>query len=482
MGCALCLSTSISTSMRPIAWEVAQNGPDLSTSLVDKELTAALEDSGGTLGYGAAKEQAVAIPLQASEQSPPSVALEQAIQAAGAQNDPVGQSGELESLVANTQANYPLSVDMKVGNGDTLMNILTDTGVSYEQAQNVIQCMGKLYNPKKLDVGQNVSVVVDKDAKGDELFIASLRLPVSETASIEVQRDKNDKYSAKTVQVELQREPARANGRIQSSLYEAAMASGVPANVLNEIITAYSYDVDFQRDIHEGDRFDVLFESVQTKDGQAVGSGNVLHAQLHLGDKTLKMYRYTDKTGNVDYYNEKGESLRKALLRTPVNGARITSSFGMRNHPILGYTKMHRGMDFGAPTGTPIYAAGDGTVTFVGKKGGYGNYLSIKHDQKYSTAYAHISRFASGISNGKKVKQGQIVAYVGSTGNSTGPHLHYEVLQNNVQVNPAGLKFKTGNTLSGKELANFKKTVSQLQAQLESTPTLKTNMAMAEER
>lgn len=236
--------------------------------------------------------------------------------------------------------------------------------------------------------------------------------------------------------------------------------------MLAELIKAFSYDVDFQRDVQRGDKLDVLYERMETKEGVPAGYGNVVYAALDLGKQTVKIYRYADKNGNADYYDVKGASVRKALLRTPINGAKITSRFGVRNHPILGYSKMHRGVDFGAPIGTPIYAAGDGTVNFASKKGGYGNYLVIRHSGKYSTAYGHVSRFARDITPGKKVKQGQIVAYVGNSGMSTGPHLHYEVLVNNQQVNPSGVKFKTGAVLGGKELAAFKRTVEQVHAQL----------------
>jgi murein DD-endopeptidase MepM/ murein hydrolase activator NlpD len=286
-------------------------------------------------------------------------------------------------------------------------------------------------------------------------------------------------FEVKKIATPVDRKMARAGGRINSSLYETGISSGIPANLLADVINAYSYDVDFQRDIQPGDAVDVLFERIETKDGTIVGHGNILFAELALSGKTMKVYRYVDKSGNAGYYNEKGESVRKALLRTPINGAKITSGFGMRNHPLLGYSRMHRGVDFGAPTGTPIYAAGDGVVDFLGHKGGYGNYLRIKHNGKYASAYAHISRYAKGIANGRHVKQGQVIAYVGATGMATGPHLHYEILVNNAQVNPSKVKFKTGNVLQGKELASFHKNMEQIHAALNHTPR-KTDMAMAD--
>jgi murein DD-endopeptidase MepM/ murein hydrolase activator NlpD len=379
--------------------------------------------------------------------------------------------------------NFPLSLDLKVQNGDTLISLLSDAGVSYIEAQQVVESIRPVYDPKTLGVGKNIALTLHKepDASGNPI-ISSLSIPLSATSSVELKsnRDGNAErpYDVKKIDIPVEQKLVHAGGAIDSSLYDTGVKSGIPAGLLGEIITAYSYDVDFQRDIKQGDQIDVLFERLQTKDGENVGHGNVLYAELSIGDKPLKIYRFVDKQGNADYYNEKGESLRKELLKTPINGAKITSRFGMRTHPILGYSKMHRGVDFGAPTGTPIYAAGNGTVDFVGQKGGYGNYVRIKHNNTYSTAYAHISRFASGIAPGKKVKQGQIIAYVGSTGASTGPHLHYEVLAGNEQVNPSSMKFKTGTTLKGPELVAFKNSVNDINAKLASVPR-STKLAMA---
>ncbi len=376
--------------------------------------------------------------------------------------------------------NYPLSLAMKVENGDTLMSLLTDAGASYEEAQNAVESIRTVYNVKKLDIGQNVSVVLDKPGNTNQPIIASVKMLTSPTSTVEIVRKKGDNsdFEVKKIIEPVERRLAHAGGRIDSSLYETGMNSGIPAGLLNDIITAYSYDVDFQRDLQPGDAIDVLYERLETRKGAAAGHGNILYAELTIGGEAMRLYRYVDKSGMVDFYNQKGESVRKAMLRTPINGAKITSGYGMRSHPILGYSKMHRGIDFGAPTGTPIYAAGDGTVDFEGRKGGYGNYLRIKHNDKYSSAYGHISRFAANVSPGHHVKQGQIVAYVGATGMATGPHLHYEILINNEQVNPSGVKFKAGNMLADREMAAFRKNMDQIQAQLTNTPR-KTDVAMS---
>ncbi len=374
---------------------------------------------------------------------------------------------------------YSKSLDIKIKKGDTLISVLTNAGIPSDEAHNTFDAIRRVFNPRRLDVGKTISLQLGKDNTGG-LIVRKLNLPISSISTVELNRTDNDDFKVKKVDVPLTKKIARAGGNIDSSIYQTGADIGVPAAMMNEIVNAYSYDVDFQHDIKKGDSIDVLFERMETPNGATAGNGNLIFAELELGDRTLKIYRYVDKNGNADFYNEKGESIRKALLRTPINGARITSGFGMRNHPISGYTKMHRGVDFGAPIGTPIYAAGDGVVESATVKSGYGNYLKIRHNNKYSSAYAHLSRFAGGVSPGKKVKQGQIVAYVGMTGATTGPHLHYEILANNEQVNPANVKFKTGNSLQGKELANFRSNMSKIEARLASVGRGKT-VAMADE-
>lgn len=368
---------------------------------------------------------------------------------------------------ARAPRSYPLALDLKVQRGDTLISMLGDVGVSYDEAQAVVDSIRPIYNPRNLTAGQNISLHLNKepDASGNPV-ISQLSIPISNTSTLEVSHSADSAYDVRKVDVPVEQKLVRTGGTIDSSLYDTGVKSGIPPALLGEIINAYSYDVDFQRDVKQGDALDVLFERNQTAEGEATSYGNILFAELNLNSRPIKIYRYVDRQGSADYYNEKGESLRKALLRTPINGAKITSKFGMRVHPLLGYSKMHRGVDFGAPIGTPIYAAGDGIVEFVGKKGGYGNYVSIKHNNQYNSAYGHISRFASGVAPGRKVKQGQIIAYVGMTGMATGPHLHYEILANHEQINPAGIKFKTGNVLQGKELLAFRENMNSINAKL----------------
>jgi murein DD-endopeptidase MepM/ murein hydrolase activator NlpD len=223
-----------------------------------------------------------------------------------------------------------------------------------------------------------------------------------------------------------------------------------------------SYDVDFQRDIQPGDRFELMYERLYTEDGQLVRTGAILYANLILGGKSHAFYRYAPKGGEPDYFDQDGSSIKKALLRTPIDGARVSSLFGSRKNPVLGYTMMHRGIDFAAPTGTPIYAAGDGTIEMRGRNGAYGNYIRIRHNAEYETAYAHMSQFAPHLAHGSRVHQGQIIGYVGSTGRATGPHLHYEVLVRGEQINPVSVRMPSGVKLAGAELERFNKARSRI--------------------
>lgn len=373
--------------------------------------------------------------------------------------------------VAEAAMALPATLTIQIKSGDTLISLLTDKKVSYDEAHNLVRTMKKVYDPKRLSIGQSLTMTLDKDTdNADGVIVTKLSIPVSAIKTVHVVRSGAGEFKVSSAEQPLVKAMARAGGTITSSLYQTGVNSNIPAPLLGEIINAYSYDVDFQRDIKDGDRIDVLYERSQTETGIPAGHGDVIFASLTLGGKEKRIYRYASADGTIGWFNGVGESIRKALLRTPINGARITSAFGMRKHPILGYSKMHRGVDFGAPTGTPIYAAGDGTVAEAGMKGSYGKYVRIKHDGKYSTAYAHASRIASGVKPGAKVKQGQIIAYVGTTGRSTGAHLHYEILEGNKQVNPSGVKFKTGQSIGRKEMARFKKQVDYVKMALDRVP------------
>jgi murein DD-endopeptidase MepM/ murein hydrolase activator NlpD len=250
-----------------------------------------------------------------------------------------------------------------------------------------------------------------------------------------VTRGADGKFNAFKLDKTLTRELARGVGTVKTSLFEAGQQAGLPIGVLSELIRAFSFDVDFQREVQPGDSFDVVFERFRDEDGKPVKDGAVVFAALTLSGKTQRLWRHVGRDGFADFYNDKGESVRKALLKTPIDGAKLTSRFGARAHPILGYTAKHKGADFGAATGTPIQAAGDGVVETAGEQGGYGNYVRLRHNAEFATAYGHMSRIA--VKPGTRVRQGQVIGYVGMTGLATGPHVHYEYRVNGVHKNPA---------------------------------------------
>ena len=242
---------------------------------------------------------------------------------------------------------------------------------------------------------------------------------------------------------------------IQDSLYNSAINLGIKPNVIVEFARLYGFQVDFQRDIWKDDSFQIIYEEFTDENNKIIDTGDIIFANLNLQNNDLQLYRYEYEKNKFDFFDENGKSIKKTLMKTPINGARLSSSYGKRKHPILGYTKLHTGTDFAAPTGTPIMASGDGKVTKAGWCGGGGNCVKIKHNSKYQTVYAHMSKFGRGIKKGVRVKQGQIIGYVGSTGMSTGPHLHYEVIENGKKVNSQKLKLPSGKILKGKERKMF---------------------------
>lgn len=356
---------------------------------------------------------------------------------------------------------------LAVGRGDTLLQLLTEAEVPPTEANEAISALREVFDPRSLQIGQQVTVLFEPRRGAPHRFLG-LEIAPDTVRSVAVARTPADQFQSSQVEKAVERQIAGGEGVIESSLFEAGGAAGVPLSVMTALLQAYAHDVDFQRDLQPGDRFGVLYERLVTEDGADAGTGDLLHATLVLSGRERAIYRFRTRDGRVDYYNPDGESIRRALLRTPVDGARITSGFGMRRHPILGYSKMHKGTDFGAPAGTPVFAAGDGTVEEIGRKGGYGNYIRLRHNGTIGTAYAHLSRFGAGIQRGGRVRQGEVIGYVGSTGRSTGPHLHYEVLNNNRQVNPRSIDLPIGQKLAGRELAAFRDTVRDLDARFRS--------------
>jgi murein DD-endopeptidase MepM/ murein hydrolase activator NlpD len=342
---------------------------------------------------------------------------------------------------------------VKLERGDTLIGLLVSVAVPEAEAHQALSALKTVYNPREMQAGQDVALLYENgNFNGFEFSPSSIQ-------SVRVERAGKD-YKAAAIRHKLERQVMAGSAEIRSSLYEAGSNAGIPSGAMAAMIKALSYSVDFQRDIRAGDSFRVLYETMQAPDGSVVKTGNILFAEIELQNRTIPIYRFEFNDGRAEFFDKNGKSLRKALLRTPVDGARLTSGFGMRRHPILGYSKMHKGVDFAAPVGTPIFAAGDGVVVERGWKGAYGNYIRIRHSNSFATAYAHLSRFSSTVRQGTRVRQGQVIGYVGSTGRSTGPHLHFETLVNGKQVNPLSLRnTSTGEPLKGRDLERFQRMV-----------------------
>jgi murein DD-endopeptidase MepM/ murein hydrolase activator NlpD len=374
-----------------------------------------------------------------------------------------------DSAVENTRE--MIRVPITVAKGDTLMQMLIKAQVPRAEAHEAVQALKDVYNPRELLPGTNIELNFrPADEEKSKPSFLGLNFEPSVERLVSVARTWAG-FQADEVKRPLTNQATRVAGTINNSLYEDAVKAGLPAMIVVEIIRNFSYDVDFQRDIHPGDKFAVMFDRMVDEDGRTARNGKVLFAEMTLGGVSHRIYRFATPDGQIDYYNAKGETIRKALLRTPVDGAKLTSSFGTRMHPILGYTIQHKGVDFGAVSGTPIMAAGNGTVVEAGWKGGYGRYVRIRHNNQYSTAYGHMSQFGRDIKAGAHVSQGQVIGYVGATGMATGPHLHYEVLLHEKQINPISAKVATGQKLEGKLLTAFNVEKGNLERQIAALAT-----------
>jgi murein DD-endopeptidase MepM/ murein hydrolase activator NlpD len=392
---------------------------------------------------------------------------------------------------AMVESDQPIEMTITVSSGDTLAKLLGEQDIPRSEAHAAIESLREVFDPRGIRPGHELTLVLkpqteaepegEGDAETDTSLVdlVGLRFEPSVGTVISLEREEDGVYKADSHDATLVRQVIRHDGVIQSSLFEAGLEAGASQKALAELIRIFSFDVDFQRDIRKDDSFQMYYEMYYTEDGRLARTGDIIYASMTLSGSQYSLYRFEDTDGEVDYYNEKGQGVRKALLRTPINGARLSSGFGMRHHPVLGYSKMHKGVDFAAPPGTPIYAAGDGIVEKAGPFSSYGNYVRIRHNSEFKTAYAHMQGFAKGITAGTRVKQGQVIGYVGTTGRSTGPHLHYEMLRADAQVNPLQVRFPSGKTLEGKELALFKQEREQIDVAFRATPTV-TKVAKAD--
>ena len=360
---------------------------------------------------------------------------------------------ELNEFILQKVNSPYLNITHKIIAGENLNNILINYNINQKDRSEVNNKLKKFIKANKLKTGMVVDLVIRKDASGI-LSLEKLNLPISKSINISLDRDINDNFVAKKIITQLYKKIVFSEGVIKKSLYSSALDKNVDPNIIIDFARIYGFEIDFQRDIRKNDTFQILHEIFVDEDGEWYSNGRIVYAYMSVQNKEIALYRYqTDKFSG--YFDIDGKSVEKALMKTPINGARLSSPFGMRKHPISGFNKMHQGTDFAAPMGTPIMASGTGKVIAAKWCGGGGNCIKIKHNSTYTTIYAHLSKFAINIRAGTKVRQGQIIGYVGSTGQSTGPHLHYEVLVNGKRVNSQKLNLPSGKILKGNDREKF---------------------------
>ncbi len=366
-----------------------------------------------------------------------------------------------------------------VARGESLALVLARANVPWEQIDSAVTAVSTVFNARRLRPGQTIDIYYQPN--GDKQLLIGLAFRADPGAAIMVSRSPEGEYWARQIITPWSMQTAHVQTKINGSLYQTALSSGATEKEVAVISNVFSFDVDFQRDVFPGDQFEMLFDRYFDEDGRTVRTGAIHFISLNTR-RGPKSYYYFQGPEDRDgaWYDSNGRSARKFLMKTPVDGARLSSNYGMRRHPILGYSRLHKGVDFAAGAGTPIKAAGDGVIERAGAFGTYGNYVRIRHADRYATAYGHLSRYAPGIKPGASVRQGQVIGYVGATGGATGPHLHYEVLLRNTQVNPMSLKLATGRNLSTADLALFEKErarIDALRAQGTTAPALVANAA-----
>ena len=357
----------------------------------------------------------------------------------------------LEHLINSLKPKYK-RIQHVVSKGENFNNILKNYNISSNEITKITNALSKIQKSNKLKINQVIKLTVDQS---EDKKIIYLLYPISKTKKIEITKNlKTNDFVRKEIITNLNKRIIVKEGRITHSLYKSAENLKIPINLIIEFARIYGFQVDFQRDIRKNDSFQIMYEVFEDDNKKIFETGNIVFADLVLRDQSNALYYFEEKKSE-GHYDINGKSIKKALMKTPINGARLSSSFGMRKHPIDGFNKMHRGTDFAAPKGTPIMASGDGVIVRAKWCGGGGNCIKIKHNSTYSTVYAHMSKFATGMKVGRRVKQGQVIGYVGSTGKSTGPHLHYEVIENGKKINSQTLKLPSGKILKGKNRKLF---------------------------
>ena len=363
-------------------------------------------------------------------------------------------------FISKNNSNFINKKTITVKPGNSLQGILAKEGIDQKEINKINFLLEQKIKLINLQVGQKINLLLKKE--NNQILLSRLSFSLNEITNVYLFENSEQNYNIKIINKILEKKNYLAKGFIKSSLYNSAQKQGVDPEIIIEFARIFGFEIDFQRDIRENDEFQILYERFEDDDGEVQKNGEIIFAYMNNNGKEISLYRFKDQKNNIGYYSKDGKSIEKALMKTPINGARLSSSFGLRKHPILGYNKLHQGTDFAAPKGTPIMASGSGTIEMASWNGAYGKYVRIRHNSTYKTAYAHLSRFGKNIRRGAKVQQGQIIGYVGSTGRSTGPHLHYEVLIKNKRVNSQNLKLPSGKNLTGNDFKVFEETMKNI--------------------
>ena len=344
-----------------------------------------------------------------------------------------------------------------VKKGQTFLSILDNFKFENKKKFEIINAINAVYDLRELKVNQKVIFLINDKEKVENIIIElnyNTNLEADLRSDIKIEKKELETFSEINSQEYV----------ISNSLYADGINNNIPNQILIKLIQLFSFDLDFQRDIQKDTKVSISYEKIFVKNKSDYALGEIEYAKIIIKNNTLEYFKFLTDDGFIDYFNRQGKNVKKSILKTPIDGARISSSFGMRKHPISGFNKMHKGVDFAAPIGTPVYAGGNGVIEMVGVNGGYGKYIRIRHNNEYKTAYAHLNSYRKGISKGVRVNQGEVIGYVGSTGRSTGPHLHYEIIYQNKKVNPLKLKLPSGKILKGDELARFEKNYKMILA------------------
>ena len=344
-----------------------------------------------------------------------------------------------------------------VKKGETFSKILDNFNFENKKKFEIINSINKIFDLRGLNVNQKIIFLVN-----DKKIVKQIIFELDYKTNLIVDLDSNINVIKK--ELETFSEIESKEYLITNSLYSDGINNNIPNQILIKLIQLFSFDLDFQRDIRKDTQVSVSYEKIFTENKTKYFFGEIQYARVTIKNNTLEYFKFLTDDGYVDYFNREGKNVKKSILKTPLDGAKLSSTYGMRKHPISGFNKMHKGIDFAAPKGTPVYAGGNGVIERAGRNGGYGNYIRIRHNNEYKTAYAHLSGFKKGISKGVRVNQGEVIGYVGSTGRSTGPHLHYEIIYQNKQINPLTLKLPSGKILEGKELERFEKNYKMILA------------------